>query len=84
MIVDRIIHSLFRMQENGSIPVKIVAEVINQFEKFSAFAGLIDEVMKFGIELHELLIISLLKGIFPGGTPFDESIQWIKEHIKTR
>jgi methylmalonyl-CoA mutase C-terminal domain/subunit len=24
-----------------------------------------------------------IKGIFPGGTPFDESIQWIKEHVKT-
>jgi methylmalonyl-CoA mutase C-terminal domain/subunit len=23
-----------------------------------------------------------IKGIFPGGTPFDESIRWIKEHIK--
>jgi methylmalonyl-CoA mutase C-terminal domain/subunit len=23
-------------------------------------------------------------GIFPGGTPFDESIRWIKEHIKNR
>jgi methylmalonyl-CoA mutase C-terminal domain/subunit len=25
-----------------------------------------------------------IEGIFPGGTPFDESIQWIKEHVKTR
>ena len=25
-----------------------------------------------------------IEGIFPGGTPFDESIQWIKEHIRTR
>ena len=25
-----------------------------------------------------------IEGIFPGGTPFDESIQWIKEHIKPR
>jgi len=25
-----------------------------------------------------------IQGIFPGGTPFDESIQWIKEHIKQR
>ena len=25
-----------------------------------------------------------INGIFPGGTPFDESIQWIKEHVKTR
>ena len=24
-----------------------------------------------------------IEGIFPGGTPFDESIRWIKEHIKT-
>lgn len=23
-----------------------------------------------------------IEGIFPGGTPFDESIQWIKNHIK--
>jgi methylmalonyl-CoA mutase C-terminal domain/subunit len=23
-----------------------------------------------------------INGIFPGGTPFDESIRWIKEHIK--
>ena len=23
-----------------------------------------------------------IKGIFPGGTPFDEAIRWIKEHIK--
>ena len=23
-----------------------------------------------------------IQGIFPGGTPFDESIQWIKEHVK--
>ncbi len=23
-----------------------------------------------------------IKGIFPGGTPFDESIQWIKENVK--
>jgi methylmalonyl-CoA mutase C-terminal domain/subunit len=22
-----------------------------------------------------------IKGIFPGGTPFDESIRWIKEHV---
>jgi methylmalonyl-CoA mutase C-terminal domain/subunit len=22
-----------------------------------------------------------IEGIFPGGTPFDESIQWIKGHI---
>lgn len=22
-----------------------------------------------------------IQGIFPGGTPFDESIRWIKEHI---
>jgi len=25
-----------------------------------------------------------IEGIFPGGTPFDQSIQWIKEHVKTR
>ncbi len=25
-----------------------------------------------------------IQGIFPGGTSFDESIQWIKEHVKTR
>ena len=25
-----------------------------------------------------------IQGIFPGGTPFDQSIQWIKEHVKTR
>ena len=25
-----------------------------------------------------------IKGVFPGGTPFDESIRWIKEHITTR
>jgi methylmalonyl-CoA mutase C-terminal domain/subunit len=24
-----------------------------------------------------------IEGIFPGGTPFNESIRWIKEHIKT-
>ncbi|MEW6374871.1 MAG: cobalamin B12-binding domain-containing protein [Thermodesulfobacteriota bacterium] len=23
-------------------------------------------------------------GIFPGGTPFDESIRWIKEHVNPR
>jgi methylmalonyl-CoA mutase C-terminal domain/subunit len=25
-----------------------------------------------------------VEGIFPGGTPFEESIRWIKEHIKGR
>ena len=25
-----------------------------------------------------------IEGIFPGGMPFDESIRWIKEHVKTR
>jgi len=25
-----------------------------------------------------------IEGVFPGGTPFDESIKWIKEHIKQR
>ena len=25
-----------------------------------------------------------IEGIFPGGTPFDESIQWIKGHLRTR
>jgi len=25
-----------------------------------------------------------ISGIFPGGTPFDESIRWIKENIKQR
>lgn len=25
-----------------------------------------------------------IMGIFPGGTPFDESIKWIKEHITPR
>ena len=25
-----------------------------------------------------------IQGIFPGGTPFDESIQWIKANIKKR
>jgi methylmalonyl-CoA mutase C-terminal domain/subunit len=24
-----------------------------------------------------------IQGIFPGGTPFDESIKWIKENVKT-
>ena len=24
-----------------------------------------------------------IQGIFPGGTPFEESTRWIKEHIKT-
>lgn len=23
-----------------------------------------------------------IEGIFPGGTPFDKSIRWIKEHVK--
>ena len=23
-----------------------------------------------------------IQGVFPGGTPFDESIRWIKEHVK--
>lgn len=32
------------------------------------------------ILLHQVGI----EGIFPGGTPFDESIQWIKEHVKPR
>jgi len=25
-----------------------------------------------------------IQGIFSGGTPFDQSIQWIKEHVKPR
>jgi methylmalonyl-CoA mutase, C-terminal domain len=25
-----------------------------------------------------------IEGTFPGGTPFDESIRWIKEHIEPR
>lgn len=25
-----------------------------------------------------------IQGIFPGGTPFAESIQWIKEHVRPR
>jgi len=25
-----------------------------------------------------------IEGIFPGGTPFDESIRWIKEHVRPR
>jgi methylmalonyl-CoA mutase C-terminal domain/subunit len=25
-----------------------------------------------------------INGIFPGGTPFDESIRWIKEHVNSR
>ena len=25
-----------------------------------------------------------IRGIFPGGTPFDQSIHWIKEHVKLR
>jgi len=25
-----------------------------------------------------------IQGVFPGGTPFDESIRWIKEHVKPR
>ncbi len=25
-----------------------------------------------------------VKGIFPGGTPFEESIRWIKENVKPR
>ncbi len=25
-----------------------------------------------------------IEGVFPGGTPFDKSIGWIKEHIKPR
>jgi methylmalonyl-CoA mutase C-terminal domain/subunit len=25
-----------------------------------------------------------IQGIFPGGTPFDESIQWIKKNVKMR
>ena len=25
-----------------------------------------------------------IEGIFPGGTPFDESIRWIKEHVRTQ
>jgi methylmalonyl-CoA mutase C-terminal domain/subunit len=31
-------------------------------------------------KLHEVGI----KGVFPGGTPFDESIRWIKEYLKKR
>ena len=25
-----------------------------------------------------------IEGVFPGGTPFEESIRWIKEHINSR
>jgi methylmalonyl-CoA mutase C-terminal domain/subunit len=25
-----------------------------------------------------------IQGIFPGGTPFDESVRWIKEHVNPR
>jgi methylmalonyl-CoA mutase C-terminal domain/subunit len=25
-----------------------------------------------------------IEGIFPGGTPFDESIRWIKQHVRSR
>ena len=25
-----------------------------------------------------------IAGIFPGGTPFDQSIQWIKEHVEQK
>jgi len=25
-----------------------------------------------------------IEGIFPGGTPFDKSIQWIKGHVRSR
>jgi methylmalonyl-CoA mutase C-terminal domain/subunit len=25
-----------------------------------------------------------IQGIFPGGTPFDESVQWIKKHVNPR
>ncbi len=25
-----------------------------------------------------------IEGIFPGGTPFEESVRWIQEHVKPR
>jgi methylmalonyl-CoA mutase C-terminal domain/subunit len=25
-----------------------------------------------------------IEGIFPGGTPFEQSIRWIQEHVKAR
>jgi methylmalonyl-CoA mutase C-terminal domain/subunit len=25
-----------------------------------------------------------IQGVFPGGTPFDESIRWIKQHVRPR
>ena len=25
-----------------------------------------------------------IEGIFPGGTPFDQSVQWIREHVRPR
>ena len=34
-------------------------------------------------DIHKLQKIGI-EGIFPGGTPFDESIRWIKEHIRPR
>jgi hypothetical protein len=51
------------MKEKGPVTVKIVPKVINHLEELFALARFINKIMKFGVKLDELFVVSLLLGI---------------------
>ena len=51
------------MKEKGPITVKIVPEVIDHLKEFFALTRFVNKVVKFGVKLDGLFVLSLLQSI---------------------
>src|SRR4030042_3533784 len=62
MVFDGITYGLFGAKQGRPVAVKIIAEVIDHLNEFISLTGFIEEVVKFGMELDDFIIVSALQG----------------------
>jgi hypothetical protein len=63
MVFDRVSEAVFGMKQSRPITVKIVAEIIDHLNQLFALTGFIEEIVKFGVELDNLLIVAVFQGL---------------------
>jgi hypothetical protein len=60
VVFEGVMYVFFGVKQGRPITEKIIAEVIDHLNEFITLTGFIEEVVKFGMELDDFIIVSTL------------------------
>ena len=63
VVVKGVFEAVFGLNQGGSVSVKIVTVVTDHLDQFSALGGFVENVMKFGVKLDDLVEIPNIQGL---------------------